>query len=170
MACMSRLFYPLHTFLLGASLLVTPPSAFAREPQTSAPEVRATPKGYDAKIVAEPLLVTSTTADGVEITYPKTDNPQVTIVKVTVPPGATTGWHTHPFPAYGYVISGEITVELGDGRKNVFKGGEAVAEVVNTLHNGTNTGSEPTVILMIITGEKGTPIAIAGEKPAAPAK
>lgn len=164
---MKRLLLPFHTLIISASLLVLAPDVFAREPQTSIPEVKAPPKGYDSKIQVEALVVSDKTVNGDAIVYPKTENPEVRILRVTVPPGAETGWHTHPLPAYGYVISGEITVELADGRKNTVKGGEALIEVVDTLHNGRNTGTEPCVILMVITGEKGTPVTVAQEKPEA---
>ena len=140
----------------------------AREPvaQPTAPAAtEATPKQYDKAIKVEPLLITSTTASGAPIVYPKTDNPEVRILMIDVPAGAETGWHKHPSPCYGYVLSGSITVELEDGTKNTFSAGQALAEVVNTLHNGKNTGTEPTRLLMVVTGEKGTPTAVATPKP-----
>ncbi len=127
---------------------------------------REQPKGYGAKVQVELLAMTSKTANGDPIVYPQTENPEVRILKVTIPPGHATGWHTHPMPAYGYMLAGELTVELPDGSKNTFKAGQAVVEVVNVLHEGKNTGSEPAVVLMVITTEKDKPATIAGEKPA----
>ncbi len=152
------------SFLLGVCLLGAPVIAPAREAQKEAP------KGYGSGIKVELLALTNKTANGDPIVYPKTENPEVRILKVTIPPGHSTGWHTHPMPAYGYLLAGELTVELPDGSKNTIKTGQAVVEVVNVLHEGTNTGSEPAVVLMVITTEKDKPATIAGEKPATATK
>ncbi len=130
----------------------------AREPVKTGAE-----NDYNKGITVSPLLVTSTTADGAPIVYPETDTPEVRVLLIEVPPGAETGWHTHPMPCYGYILSGSITVELADGTKHTFTKGQALAEIVNTAHNGKNTGTEPTRILMTVISSKGVPIT----KPAA---
>lgn len=121
---------------------------------------------YKKGITVSPLLVTSTTADGAPIVYPETDTPEVRVLLIEVPPGAETGWHIHPMPCYGYILSGSITVELEDGTRHTFRKGEALAEIVNTPHNGKNTGTEPTRILMTVVGSKGVPVAQPAAAPA----
>lgn len=117
-------------------------------------------EGYKAVIKATPLLRASTTAAGQPISYPTTDHPEVVAVRVEIPPGAETGWHTHPYPCYGYVLSGDLSVELEGGKVNHLKAGDAVIEVVNMLHNGKNTGTDPVTIVMFVTGEKGEPFTV----------
>lgn len=121
--------------------------------------------GYSNTIKATPILRTSTTADGRPIAYPNVDQPEVTAVFVEIPAGAETGWHKHPFPAYAYVLSGELRVELEGGKVNTLKAGEALAETVNVLHNGKNTGTEPAKLVMFVTGEKGEPFTVKAAKP-----
>ncbi len=154
-------------FRVLAILACTVIASVARESATVAPEQPAKDKavGYDNKIKVSPLLISSTTADGAPIVYPKTDNPEVRILMIDIPPGTETGWHKHPMPCYGYIVSGSITVELENGTKNKFEAGQALAEVVNTLHNGKNTGTETTRILMVVTGAKDVPSAVAIPKP-----
>ena len=118
----------------------------------------AEPKEYSKGVVVTPVLITGTTANGAPIHYPTTDNPEVKVLRVEIPPGAETGWHKHPLPAVAYVLSGSVTVELKDGTNYTVHAGEAFAEVVNTLHNGHNTGSEPVRILMTVIGQKGVPV------------
>jgi len=107
-------------------------------------------KGYTPAIVVTPLLVTGATASGQPIVYPKTDSPEVRMLLVEIPAGAETGWHRHPMPAYAYVLSGSVTVELEDGKRYTFHAGEAFAETVGVLHNGKNTGTEPARIVMTV--------------------
>lgn len=122
-------------------------------------------EGYAPKIVAMPILRTGTTAAGQPITYPKVADPEVTAVLVEIPPGAETGWHTHPFPIYGYVLAGELDVEIEGGKKNRYKAGDAIAEAVGLLHNGRNSGTEPVRLILFVTGEKGRPFTVKAAKP-----
>lgn len=116
--------------------------------------------GYSQQIEVTPLLKTTKTASGQDIKYPTTDSPEVTVVKVVIPPGASTGWHKHPYPCFGIVLSGKLTVEIEGGKTNVFLPGEAVVEVVDTAHNGTNNGTEPVELIMFVTGEVGKPFTV----------
>lgn len=152
------------SFGVAVLLIGTWSTALTREPATQPASPSTAPKQYDQAIKVEPLLVSSTTANGAPIVYPKTDNPEVRILHIEVPPGAETGWHIHPTPCYGYILSGSLTVELEDGTKMTYKAGQALAEVVNTRHNGKNTGTEPAKLIMVVTGEKGSPNAIAEPK------
>jgi len=125
-----------------------------------APKEAAVAGGYSNEIAIEPLLRTSMTSSGDPIVYTQTSAPQVTAVKVTIPPGASTGWHEHPFPCYAYILSGTLHVELKGKPDHVLLPGEALVEVVNTPHNGINKGTEPVVLVMFATGEVGKPISI----------
>lgn len=117
-------------------------------------------EGYLPQVRATPLLRTETTAAGQPIVYPKTNHPEVRALMVTIPPGAETGWHKHPYPCYAYLLSGELTVELKGGKSNRYKAGDAVVETVNLLHNGKNTGSEPVKLVLFVTGEKDQPFTV----------
>lgn len=118
----------------------------------------ADPKEYSKGVVVTPVLVTGTTTNGAAIAYPKTDSPEVKVLMVEIPPGAETGWHRHPLPAVAYVLSGSLRVDLENGQHYSVQAGQAIAEVVGTLHNGHNTGTEPVRILMTVIGQKGVPI------------
>jgi quercetin dioxygenase-like cupin family protein len=75
--------------------------------------------------------------------------------KITFPPGSSTGWHKHDIPVFAYVLEGELTVELENGKIIQFKQGAAFAEVHDTWHNGKNNGTENLVLIAIYMGEKG---------------
>ena len=55
---------------------------------------------YNKGVVLESVLKTDTTSIGQKIVYPTFANDEVSIVKVTLPPGKSTGWHKHFFPHF----------------------------------------------------------------------
>jgi quercetin dioxygenase-like cupin family protein len=113
--------------------------------------------GYSSGVTAHILKKTSVTADGNKIVYPKTDKAEVTAMTVEIAPGAETGWHKHPVPVYGYVISGNLSVELEGGQRFNYATGEAIIEVINTMHNGKNNGTEPVQLAVFYLGAEGLP-------------
>jgi quercetin dioxygenase-like cupin family protein len=126
--------------------------------------VRAEPSGikkgageYQAGVTARIIAKTAVTGNGQQIVYPRTDRAEVTAMEVTLPPGAETGWHQHPIPVYAYVQSGELEVEIAGGLTKHFKSGDAIIEVVNTLHNGRNRGEETVRLAVFYLGVQGEP-------------
>jgi quercetin dioxygenase-like cupin family protein len=112
---------------------------------------------YASGVKVTQLLSTSSTALGAPIEYPQTSKPEVTALQVEMAPGKQTGWHTHPYPTYGYILSGELTVQVQGGKRLHYKAGDAVAEVVGTPHNGINTGDKPVRLVVFFMGKKGIP-------------
>jgi len=110
---------------------------------------------YNSDIKIEKLLKTDTTSIGQHIVYPSFENDEVTIAKVTIPPGKSTGWHLHHFPVFAYVLQGTLTVEIKDGRKLEFPANSTFAEVIILYHNGMNNGNEDLVLIAFFMGEKG---------------
>lgn len=110
---------------------------------------------YNSNIIIEEVLRTDTTSIGQKIVYPLISNAEVTISKITFPPGSETGWHKHDIPVFAYVMEGELTVELDNGKSVQFKQGSSFAEVFDTWHNGKNNGTGNLVLIAIYMGEKG---------------
>ena len=128
-------------------------------------------EAYKKEIAVTPLLKTQTDAAGKAIVYP-TGSPEVTAVRVEIPPGAQTGWHKHPVPCFAYILEGELHVQIDGGETKILKAGEAYAETVDALHNGMNQGTVPVKLVMFATSASGQPYAVrppAPEPPAAPA-
>ncbi len=125
--------------------------------------------GYRGGVSAQVLAKTATTANGGKIVYPCTDRAEVTAMSVEIAPGTSTGWHKHPNPVYAYVLAGTLTVALEDGSTTTYHPGDAVIEVVDTLHNGNNTGLDPVKLAVFYLGVEGTPLVIKQEPAAQPA-
>ncbi len=115
---------------------------------------------YNKSVILKPILKTDTTSIGQRIAYPQFANDEVSIVKVTIPPGKSTGWHKHTFPVFAYVLNGMLTVEIENKKTLQFARGSSFSEVINTLHNGENNGKEDVVLIVFFMGEKGKPLSV----------
>jgi quercetin dioxygenase-like cupin family protein len=113
---------------------------------------------YNKDVKLEPILKTDTTSIGQKIEYPSFANDEVTMLKVTIPPGKSTGWHKHSFPVFAYVLQGTLTVEIEKRKALKFMPNTSFSEVLNTLHNGVNNGKDDVVLIAFFMGEKGKPL------------
>ncbi len=107
---------------------------------------------YQTGVKVQVLKKATAAANGQELAYPQVAKPEVTVALVEIPPGGETGWHSHPFPVYAYVMAGALTVAIGSGGEQDFREGEAIIEVVNTPHNGRNRGTVPARLVVFYTG------------------
>ncbi len=121
---------------------------------------------YANSLTVEPLLKTDTTSIGQPIAYPQVGRAEVTVLKITMPPGSNTGWHKHDIPLFAYVVQGELTVTREQHEPRVFRGGEAVAEMTDVYHEGANLGEEDVVLIAFYLGGDDKPLAIPRAKPA----
>jgi len=119
---------------------------------------------YPNPIQTQTLLQTATTCEGLPLRYPQ-GPAQITALTVDIAPGAQTGWHHHPMPSVAYLLQGQLQVRLRDGRTQTVKAGEALAEVVDTEHNGTNIGTEPARLVVFYLGVSGQSLTHAGPAP-----
>ena len=110
---------------------------------------------YNQGIKIEQLLKTDTTTTGQKIIYPFSENDEVTILRITIEPGQSTGWHKHEIPVFAYVLKGNLTVELEDNKTIVYQQNSSFSEVINTLHNVINKGNENIILIAFFMGEKG---------------
>jgi len=115
---------------------------------------------YNKGVVLETVLKTDTTSIGQKIVYPTFASDEVSIVKVTLPPGKSTGWHKHFFPVFAYVLKGTLTVEVENKKTLQFPVNSSFSEVINTLHNGVNNGNEDVVLIAFFMGEKDKPLSV----------
>ena len=115
---------------------------------------------YNNDLVIEPILKTDTTSLGQKISYPSAGKAEVTMVKITFRPGKKTGWHYHDVPVFAYVLKGTLTVELDNKKTLQLKENSSFAEVIHTLHQGANYGTDDLVLLAVYVGVKGKPLSI----------
>ena len=125
---------------------------------------------YNKGLKIESALKSDTTALGQKIIYPSFKDDEVTILKITIPPGESTGWHKHLIPVFAYVLEGELTVELENNKTLHYSKNSSFAEIFNTFHNGTNRGSENLVLIAFYLGEKGKALSVRKDSVNSPVK
>jgi quercetin dioxygenase-like cupin family protein len=107
------------------------------------------------------LFHSTLNSTGQAIEYPREGTPEVTALLVEMAPGEETGWHSHPVPLLGYLISGQLTVVQVTGEKRIVRAGEVSLESVGVVHNGINEGAVPCEMIVFVVGLKDVPFTIA---------
>jgi quercetin dioxygenase-like cupin family protein len=106
-------------------------------------------------VQSETLLRSSASWDGEPYKSYASVQPEISILKITVPPRTKLEWHSHPIPSAAYMVAGELTVERQrDGKRQHFSAGQAISETVDTLHRGI-AGNEPVVLIVFYAGGRG---------------
>lgn len=112
-----------------------------------------------AAVKVTQLLKTASSWDNAPIAYPD-GVAEITGLLIEIAPGGETGWHEHPVPSFGIVLQGQLEVTLTSGLVKRLKAGEALAEVINTEHNGRNVGGEPVKLVVFYVGAAGQPLTV----------
>jgi quercetin dioxygenase-like cupin family protein len=142
--------YRLKLIFISFSLVPAflPLVANAREPQTEVQQVLQTTRAWDGAAYQG---------------YPNGE-PQVTVLRIKIPPHTALHWHYHPVISAAYVISGELTVEKqGTNEHITVHTGQALCETVNSIHRGFTT-DQPVELVVFYAGETGVPIMVDKEK------
>lgn len=101
------------------------------------------------KVVVTPVAKANTTVSGQPIALP-TVNPEVAVSVYEIPPGAALAQHRHPYPRYGYVLSGQLRVtNLDTGVVTDVAAGGFLVEALGQWHYGENPGTETLKLLVI---------------------
>jgi quercetin dioxygenase-like cupin family protein len=115
---------------------------------------------YNGNLKIEKLMESDVNSTGQKILYPQVKDAAVTMMKITFPPGETTGWHKHDIPVFSYILDGTLTVETEDHKITEFKENSCFAESYNIYHKGTNKGEIDLVVLVIYLGGDGKDLSI----------
>ncbi len=107
-----------------------------------------------ATVAVTPLLKTTTSWNGQSLTYPP-GPAEITGLHLEIAPGGETGWHQHNVPSFAVMLEGTLEVTLKDGQVKRLQAGDALAEVVNTPHNGRNVGTTSVKLVVFYTGTAG---------------
>ena len=114
---------------------------------------------------ANTLLRTCVNSIGQPIAWPREGAPEVTALLVEMAPGEETGWHRHPVPLLGYILTGELTVYQATGETRVVRAGEVSLESVDVIHNGVNEGATPCKMIVFVAGIKDAPFTVEAAQP-----
>ena len=106
------------------------------------------------------LLRTSQSWDGAALPDYLQGRPEVVAVKYEIPAGQKLGWHHHPVMNHGILVQGDLTIIDQYGNEKVVHEGEAVVEMVGTVHHGENRGTKPVVLYMFYLSQPGLPLSM----------
>ena len=134
--------------------------ATTQNDRTVTEETLGASKSTAPAVVSTELIRTSQSWDGVELPDYFQGRPELVAVKYEFPAGQKLGWHHHPVMNYGILVQGELTIIGQDGKEKTVHEGEAVVEMVNTIHHGENRGTKPVILYMFYLSQKDLPLAV----------
>lgn len=111
-------------------------------------------------VLSTELIRTSQSWDGTQLPDYLKGCPEIVAVKYEIPAGQKLGWHHHPVMNHGILVQGELTIVSLDGSEKVVHEGEAVVEMVNTIHHGENRGTKPVILFMFYLSQEGLPLSV----------
>ena len=76
-------------------------------------------------------------------------------MRIKIPSGLTLPWHYHPVINAAVILKGNLELYLEDGRTETFGQGEALVEVVNTVHAGKAIGNDDVELIVFYAGSMG---------------
>ena len=150
-------------WMLAAILTICGATAFMTSCKEAVTNEKATVSNDDTPaqaVKSEELIRTSQSWDGVELPDYLQGRPELVAVKYEFPAGQKLGWHHHPVINYGVLVQGELTIIGQDGKEKVVHEGEAVVEMVNTIHHGENRGTKPVILYMFYLSQDSLPLAV----------
>jgi quercetin dioxygenase-like cupin family protein len=89
---------------------------------------------------------------------------EVILVKVEIAPGASAGRHSHPGVETGYVVAGEVVMEVEGEAARRLVAGDSYLIPAGRVHDVRAAGGRPARALATFVVERGKPLAA----PAAP--
>ncbi len=114
----------------------------------------------NSSVAVHKLVQTSRSWNGQTLpTYPQ-GQPEVTILRITIPPGVRLDIHEHPVINAGVMISGQLTVYTLNDQTLHLEAGDPIVEVVDTWHYGVNEGRAPAEIIVFYAGVVDRPITV----------
>lgn len=111
-------------------------------------------------VTVETLSKTGSSWDGSSLPDYPSAKPEITILRITIPPGTELPMHEHPVINAGVLLKGQLTVITEDNKTLNLKAGESIVEVVGKWHYGKNEGKEPAEIIVFYAGVKDSPITV----------
>ncbi|MEM9251077.1 MAG: cupin domain-containing protein [Planctomycetota bacterium] len=114
----------------------------------------------DTDVVVEELVRSTHSWNGTTLPAYPDGQPEIVVLRVTVPPHTALPWHKHPVINAGVLVSGTLTVMTPDGPSKRLHAGDALIELVDQPHRGVNDSNQPTVVYVVYAGTTGGPITV----------
>lgn len=110
-------------------------------------------------VVARPVIRTVSAWDGSSLGTYLAGPVELTILRVSVPPGAHSDWHTNPTPVAVYVMSGELHIAVqGTTDRQIIGAGDGFAEIRSMVNRHGTGGPEGAELVVFFAGAPGLPL------------
>ncbi len=106
------------------------------------------------------LIRTSQSWDGADLPDYFLGRPEIVAMKYVIPQGQKLGWHHHDAMNCGILVQGELTIVAQNGTEKVVHEGEAVVEMVGTVHHGENRGDKTVILYMFYLSKEGLSLSV----------
>ena len=111
-------------------------------------------------VTVEELANASQQGDGQPLPdYPR-GQPLLKVLRIGIPSGVVLPWHSHPVINAAVILRGTLALNLKDGTTRVFRTGEAIVEVIDTVHTGQAIGAEDVEVVVFYAGVEGVPTTV----------
>lgn len=104
------------------------------------------------------LTKSSQSWDGAVLPAYPAQSPEITMQRMRIPAGGKLPLHKHPVINAGYLVKGRLVIEDEAGKKLEMKAGDAMVEMVDTLHVTYNPGDTEAEIVMFYAGTPHLPL------------
>lgn len=131
--------------LLAVFLVLAPGSIQAKDTQTA---------------TVNELVKATQSWDGTPLPAYPVGTAEITVLRITIPPGTRLPLHRHPVINAGVLVRGQLTVVTKEGKTLRMKAGDPIIEVVDTWHYGKNEGPDPAEIIIFYAGTPDQPLSI----------
>ncbi len=111
-------------------------------------------------VIVDELIKTSFSWDNSALPNYPTGTPEITILRIKIPPQTKLSVHEHPVINAGVLLEGELTVITEANDTLHLLAGDPIVEVVNKWHYGVNEGNKTAEIIVFYAGICDTPITI----------
>ena len=120
--------------------------------------------GQSENIVVETLAKSGVSWDGSQLPAYPPGQPEITILKISIPPNFEIPLHRHPLINAGVLLKGSLTVTTEDNEVLHLKTGDSIIEVIDKWHSGKNEAEVTAEIIVFYAGVKGMPLSIKPEE------
>ena len=120
-------------------------------------EIRAD-DGHGAEklgVTIQELVNSSKEWDGQSLPSYPVGQAEIKVLRIKIPSGVTLPWHYHPVINAAVILKGRLELYSKAGMTKAFGPGEALIEVVNTVHAGKAVGPDDVDLVVFYAGSKG---------------
>lgn len=115
------------------------------------------------KVEVQTLVKTTASWNGTPLPDYHPEHPEMTALRITIPPHTKLPVHRHPVINAGILLSGALTVISEAGDTLQMNTGDVIVEMVNQWHHGENNGDVPAEIVVFYSGNVDVPVTILKE-------